>query len=239
MKQRTYEGLKFLIDAAIVALFVVWAVLWVKDAEAGGDKITQDVDQSVSVQQASDALAMNENAQNANNQNKTDNFSLGLANGLGDVDINDCLASRQWNTPLFGRQDTELNYWCAALHYDAIGLNEMAARLRCQMPEIKRMFKVGKQVDDLACIVANTVPKETSADVVESLTPMLQEQQAIITEYEALTAALTDRVKNLEEEAEKQRKRAQRPQAKPQTIIKQESRYTDEEREAILALKFE
>lgn len=26
MKQRTYEGLKFLIDAAIVALFVVWAV---------------------------------------------------------------------------------------------------------------------------------------------------------------------------------------------------------------------
>ena len=85
-----------------------------------------------------------------------DSRALALGNTLGDVDINDCLGSEQFGTPLFSRQWLELNKWCAAEVYDAKGMQAMAARLRCEIKEIRSLYpnKGGHE----ACLAENTSP---------------------------------------------------------------------------------
>lgn len=84
--------------------------------------------------------------------------ALALGNGLGDVDINDCLGSEQFGTPLYSRQWLELNKWCAAEVFDAKGLNIMAAKLRCEIKEIRKLF-----TSNDACLDANTVFVQVAA----------------------------------------------------------------------------
>ena len=81
------------------------------------------------------------------------NKSLALVNSLGDVDINDCLGSTQWATPVFSKQKLNLNKWCAAEVYDAKGMYTMGGRIRCQIPEIAALFDDAQQ-----CVLENTVP---------------------------------------------------------------------------------
>lgn len=78
--------------------------------------------------------------------------ALALGNSLGDVDINDCLASTQWGTPVFSRQNVVLNKWCAAEVYDAKGLHRMAAKVRCEIKEIAALSETREE-----CIADNTV----------------------------------------------------------------------------------
>ena len=80
------------------------------------------------------------------------NKSLALVNSLGDVDINDCLGSTQWATPLFSKQKLNLNRWCAAEVYDAKGMYSMGGRVRCTIPEVASLFD-----DPQQCILENTV----------------------------------------------------------------------------------
>jgi hypothetical protein len=82
----------------------------------------------------------------------SDSKSFAFAHGLGDVDIADCLGSEQWGTIIVSRQYLELNKWCAAEVYDAKGLYQMAAILRCDIKEVKKHF-----TDPQDCIKANTV----------------------------------------------------------------------------------
>ena len=250
MKQRTYEGLKFLTDVTLVALFVVWAVLWVKDAQAGGDKITQHQEQSATINQStsqsvnvsntSDALATNDNVQSVTNEgDRFDSWALGLSNTVGAAAIADCLATNQLALlSLYAKQGTELNYWCAALWYDQSGMHDMAARARCQMKDIRRMFPKGK-TGDVECRAENKVPLETlsTQDETYSQLSIIPELQSIIREQQAAQSASEERIANLEAEIEKARKRAQRPQAKPQTIIKQETFLDDKKREALAAIR--
>lgn len=77
--------------------------------------------------------------------------ALAFAHALGDVDINDCLASTQWGSILLSRQKVVLNLWCAAETYDAKAMHHMAALMRCDMKEISRHFTT-----DIDCIRANT-----------------------------------------------------------------------------------
>ena len=64
----------------------------------------------------------------------------GFSHSLGDVDINQCLGSTQWGTILVSKQKLVLNKWCAAEVYDAKGLYLVAARMRCQIPEVAELF---------------------------------------------------------------------------------------------------
>ena len=77
-------------------------------------------------------------------------IGLGIP-GLGDVDINDCMASEQWTLLLGGKQRLVLNKWCASLYYDQIGQHDTAARLRCTIEEIAELFPEG------GCLDANVV----------------------------------------------------------------------------------
>ena len=241
MKQRTYEGLKFLIDVTIVALFVVWAVLWVKDAEAGGDKITQHQEQSATINQStsqsvnvsntSDALATNDNVQSVTNEgDRFDSLGIGLAHSLGGAAIDDCLATTAGANILFSRQGTKLNKWCAAERYDRMGLPDMAARMRCQIPVIRDEFMVAEKFAKSACIEANTIQPEVPRE-----TSIIPELQSIIREQQAAQSASEERIANLEEEAEKARKRAQRPQAKPKQVIQQVPFLSEDKKKALAA----
>ena len=106
----------------------------------------------ISSQTSSAASANIEAGAMGDNNVNMDSKSLALVNTMGDVDINDCRESEQFGTPIFSRQWIQLNPWCAAEVYDAKGLNDLAARTRCTIKEIRKLFE-----DDATCIVANTV----------------------------------------------------------------------------------
>ena len=86
-----------------------------------------------------------------------------FSHGMGDVDIADCLASTQFGTILFSTQGVKLNRWCAAEIYDAKGLYEMAAKMRCDIKEVSLHFDTEKE-----CIEANTVEAPAPVIPVES-----------------------------------------------------------------------
>ena len=215
-----------------IALLLLVLTLF-PEAKASGDKITQDVDQNVSVQQASDALAMNENAQNANNQNKTDNFALGLNHSLGSAQIGDYLTTKQKGNPLWSQQGTKLNKFQAAIWADGEGLHTEAARLRCNINAIREMYTTLEE-----CMEKWTVPRGTSDESLKEMAENFNRQLQIKEEEnERVRADLTGQIADLASALEKIEKRAQRPQAKPQTIIKQETFLNDKKREALAAIR--
>lgn len=197
------------------------ALLLPVPAFAGGDEITQDTNV--------DNVATSQAFASANTVEGDDNFALGISHGLGDVDINDCLASTAKANILWSHQGTKLNKWCAAERYDAMRLHDMAARLRCQIPAIRSEFRAKE-----ACIKANTyVPRGTSNET----NSHLAEQQAVIDEQRTIVEALSERLANLEEEEAKERKRRREAQNRPQTIIQQSPFLTPEKRAALAAIR--
>lgn len=188
---------------------------------ASGDKITQSNDN---------------NAQTTGDVTTTvggnDSLGIGIANQLGAAAIDDCMVTTQKNFTVFAYQDGKLNYWCAALHYDAIGLNEMAARMRCQMPEIRKMFGKG---EDEACISANTVqpvkevPRETPDPVAF--------QNALIQREDALRSDLQDELDSLRQTIEELQKARQRPVTRPEPVIQQEPFLNDDRRAKLAAIR--
>lgn len=84
--------------------------------------------------------------------------SLALTSVMGDVDIAQCLASTQWSLLIFAKQGVQLNQWCAALWYDQHGMHDMAAKLRCNIPEIAGEFDT-----DPECVTGNTMPSMGSS----------------------------------------------------------------------------
>lgn len=70
-----------------------------------------------------------------------DSEAWAFSHGLGDVDINQCLASTQFGTVLFSKQGVKLNQWCAAADLDQKGMYKQAARLRCQIKEVRLLYR--------------------------------------------------------------------------------------------------
>ncbi len=76
--------------------------------------------------------------------------SYGVSQSLGDVDINDCLASTQWGIPvIFAKQKVEENPWCQSIYLDVIGAHEAAAKVRCTTDTLKAVYPIENE-----CIVA-------------------------------------------------------------------------------------
>lgn len=70
------------------------------------------------------------------------NRSFGLANAQGDVDIGDCIVTKQWNAVVLARQSWEYNAWCMAANIHNGGKPIEAAMLRCTIPMIIDTFGV-------------------------------------------------------------------------------------------------
>ena len=133
---------------------------------SGGDDIIQSNDQNTITSTSGDVQV-----------GTGDSQALAFAHALGDVDIAQCLASTQWGTILFSKQKVVLNQWCAAEIYDAKGMHEMAALLRCDIEEIAKHFETPGR-----CIEANTwtPPPEPEPDPPEqtsSFLPMMEQAE--------------------------------------------------------------
>ena len=162
-------GLLIWLLLVVVVVLVILPPAWADDDDHRGTVMLSggsQVDGDTSVTNSSKAFA--------------------FSHSLGDVDINDCLASTQWGTILVSAQKVNLNKWCAGEVYDAKGLYTMAALVRCDIPEIRKFFE-----DDASCVEANTVevyePIEAAVIVEEydehdEELEQLSEQVAILTE---------------------------------------------------------
>ena len=149
MNRRTHNSVfEIVMVAAVIAIVV--ATLWPNDARASGDRITQSNDN---------------NAQTTGDVNVSDSSdAVAFGHALGDVDINDCQGSEQWGSVIVSRQYLKLNLWCAGLYYDSVGLHAMAARVRCEIREIGRLFDSPAE-----CRYANTVSAPPDEPVSRSL----------------------------------------------------------------------
>lgn len=139
-----------------------------------------------------------------------------FSHGLGDVDIADCLASKQFGTILFSSQNVMLNKWCAAEIYDAKGLYEMAAMMRCDIKEVAKHFATPEQ-----CIKANTVtipaPPPVHNDCRDDCEDSLEQ-----------VVSLAERVDALEKKRQQDYERTRRIE-----VRSRESGITDEQRQAL------
>jgi len=81
--------------------------------------------------------------------------ALGMSHSLGDVDINQCIVTKQKGSFVVSWQNYDYNLWCMGEVFDRMSLHTMAAYMRCDIPPIRAHF-----TDDQSCWDANTVNSE-------------------------------------------------------------------------------
>ncbi len=145
--------------------------------------------------------------------------AYGLSFSMGDVAIEDCRESTQGSIVMvWSWQNVRLNPWCAAEVYDAKGLHEVAALIRCDIKEIRDLFESQDE-----CLKKNTVsfevPRgtpETSHEEVDlspilsSLSELESRYSELQKEYDALTASQARSRANAARVAQADRDDAQR-----------------------------
>lgn len=142
------------------------------------------------------------------------NRTTALSNNLGDVDINDCMGSTQFGTPLFSKQGLKLNWVCMAEFYLRTEKYELAAMAICNT-EVRKEFK-----NETACREAHDfgpidepVAQPASAvidkhDEDEEHDRMIAQQQLVIDQQSEQLTMFSDRLARLEK----------RPAPKPRVI---------------------
>ena len=143
-----------------------------------------------------------------------------VANNMGDVDINDCRESSQFGTPLFSRQWVKLNPWCAAESYDAKGLHDVAARIRCEIKEISRLFD-----DRQSCIAANTMRPSLEPTVamlrIEQHEDRDDEQERRLAEQSQVIEQLQQQIQAIKDKPAKPARTIQKTVIEPKLTDKQ------------------
>jgi len=93
------------------------------------------------------------------------NNSYAAAQSLGDVDINDCLASTQWGIPvLFAKQKVQENPWCQSIYLDAIGAYDAAAKVRCTTDTLKTIYADPAECEKAVMFHVKPPPKPKTTD---------------------------------------------------------------------------
>jgi hypothetical protein len=133
--------------AACVVGLALWALI-LSPAWASGDDLV-NISKNENMLTGGDQSLIG--GDNINNLGGGDSLGLAFAHALGDVDINDCLASTQWGTIIVSKQKVVPNMWCMGEVYDRKGMFELAAISRCSVPAIRAWF-----TSDLDCKNANT-----------------------------------------------------------------------------------
>lgn len=118
--------------------------------------------------------------------------SLGLSNGMGDVDIAGCLGSTQWATPLFSKQKLVVNWPCLAEFYLRNEQYALAAMAICNTEVVEEFDS------EAACEAAHhfapppePIPVASLLDEVElfheeDIQQVQMQQQDIVARLEAL-----------------------------------------------------
>ena len=151
---RFSKGVRFLF-LFMVCLVIALAVSPIWASERGRNHNT-NIDINVDSNNASNSSASaSSSAMMSGNSNNIAFDSKAYVMGshsLGDVDINQCIVTHQKGSFVVSWQGYDYNLWCMGEVFDAKGLPQMGALMRCDINEIRRHFP-----DDGACLAANTV----------------------------------------------------------------------------------
>ena len=124
--------------------------------------------------------------------------SYGVSQSLGDVDINDCLASTQWGIPvIFAKQSVQENPWCMANSLDAMGAHAAAAKVRCTTETIKAIYPDAAKCEQAVMFQVKPPPKPEMVDRDDE-------------DYERLHARMTAYEERTSKDADNAKKAAQR-----------------------------
>lgn len=154
------------------------------------------------------AVSLESGDVNASPSYNSKSLGIGLSNGLGDVDINDCLASTQFGTPLFSKQGVILNKWCAAEVYDAKGLYKMAAVMRCDIQDVRKHFASKEECQEANTVVITQVITYVPEPQTQSTVDVYHDDHE--EEEEEVHDGLAERLAELETKREADARRATR-----------------------------
>ena len=219
---RLSKKISWLLAAMLVLSMLV---LFVQRAEAdddynsGGD-VTQSND--MNNQTAGDIVTGG-----VSSSNKTFAFS----HSLGDVDINEgknCLGSEAWGSFIISRQTNELNPWCASLFYELNGKHEFAAKMRCDIKDIRKKYTTDSECwsdQDLS-------PAAPAPTVIDGFNDEQRVQNDELEQVQALQESVLLELDRLTAQIESA------PSRQPRPVIVQQSppeQYTDEQVNAVWA----
>lgn len=142
------------------------------------------------------------------------NKTFAFSHGLGDVDINEgqnCLGSEQWGTVIVSRQYLELNSWCASLFFELNGKHEFAAKLRCDIKEIRRHY-----ASDQECWTDQDLsPPELEPTVLEEHYELETQHDEDLEVVQMAQASLEERIAALEKKPAPRPRVVQAPAPEP------------------------
>jgi len=162
------------------------------------------------------------------------NKTFAFSHSLGDVDINEgqnCLGSEAWGSFIVSRQTNELNPWCAALFYELNGRHEFAAKMRCDIREIRK-----KYLSDEACWIDQDLTPaqplgEGSQGVADAIVSHIDEavvqHDEDLEQVQMVQSSLEERIVALEH------KPAPRPRIVQQQAPAAEPEYSDDQFDAV------
>ncbi len=236
MKTQKLQRLCFFLLAVAVVLFVAFS-----DALASGDDddVLAQADAAATASASADAIA---NATltggdliggdligGDTNVSTGGNRAFAVSHSLGDVDINQCIVTKQTDTFIVSWQGYDYNLWCMGEVFDAKGLYRMGAEMRCDIKPIASKFEFRED-----CLAANTV------DVEVTETPELSElfnSAARFEEHEEIEEQFDNELRQLrmdvavlmDQQQEYEQRLEQRPE---QVIVQQEPGITEEQKQA-------
>ena len=184
-----------------------------------GGETNVEVNNNVSFRPLNSVGANNRVDNAVSNESK----SLGLSHGMGDVDINQCLGSRQWSTPLYSRQKLVINWPCMAEFYLRNGMFRQAAMALCNT-EIRDEYESEAACEadhDFQAVAVGAMPDEHEDDEDEYHREMAEE-------LAMLRADLQAKIANLEEETKK------RPRSTTERVEVQKVPFLSEKQKAAL-----
>lgn len=133
------------------------------------------------------------------------NKTYAFAYGMGDVDINEgqnCMGSEQWGTVIVGRQTMELNPWCAALFYELNGKHNFAAKMRCDIKEVRKKYQTDEECwtdQDLTNALVARSEQEDNISYVQR-----EEEEKFHVEQQAVTYELQQQIDQLQQQLQRQ-----------------------------------
>jgi uncharacterized coiled-coil protein SlyX len=220
----------------ILAMFAVAAPIWASGDDRDGDATATADSSSVSGADAV-ANAMSGDLIGGDSTLSTSNKTFAFSHSLGDVDINEgknCLGSEAWGSFIVSRQTNELNPWCAALFYELNGRHEFAAKMRCDIKEIRKKYASAEACWSDQDLTPAQPLGEGSSGIADAIVSHIDE--TVVQHDEDLEQVQMQLAEVTERLDEYEHRPAPRPQGIQQAAPDPGPRYSDEEFEQIWGL---
>ncbi len=201
----------------ILILFLVtlpWCISWSSD----------DYDTRATADAAADASALSDASATASvtggDQVISGGDTFAFSHGLGDVDIEGCVVTKQWGSILLSHQYFKYDVFCIADRLDVQGKHAAAAALRCSDKATKKLF--GDSCISVWTFKPPKLPTDTATPNQGDEAPNRNDDDDDDDDHDVAYEALLKRVAKIEDEKDATVRRYNRDQK--QRAEKEEAR---------------